>query len=397
MLLICLIPNAFGASVEQSVKELRQDLKRLQKSPDIVGLAVSVIQGQEVLLRQTYGISDVESKQEIDAKTRFRLASLSKGFASSLAASLVEDEQLDWNEPLEEHLSWFKLPTPENTQTAKLDHVLSHRLGLHHYTHDRLLESNWQVQTIISNFDKLDPRCDVGTCYGYQNIGYNLVADLVEAKTGEPFETLVKNRLFDPLDMRRANFGEQGLQADENWAKPHSGRRPKLLEVLPTYYRVPAAAGINACLLDMEQWLKANLALYPKVLSTEMLDELREPLVLTRREIVRGGWRGRRVKNAWYGRGWRIYDYRGHTMIYHAGAVAGYRAQLAIIPELKIGVIAMWNSESGKPWGVVPRLADALFGLKAVDWMKLGPLTSSKKTTDTKATEQSTTQITAGQ
>ena len=72
-----------------------------------------------------------------------------------------------------------------------------------------------------------------------------------------------------------------------------------------------------------------------------------------------------------YGLGWRIYDYAGHTMIYHAGAVEGYRAQIGIFPDLGVGIAAMWNSESSKAWGIVPVFADALYGLPGEDWMKL--------------------------
>jgi len=84
------------------------------------------------------------------------------------------------------------------------------------------------------------------------------------------------------------------------------------------------------------------------------------------------GWRRDRLRSAYYGLGWRIYDYAGHTLVFHGGAVQGYRALAAFLPEKDIGVVILWNSESAMPTGLLPTTLDKALGLPTRDW--LGPM-----------------------
>ena len=82
-------------------------------------------------------------------------------------------------------------------------------------------------------------------------------------------------------------------------------------------------------------------------------------------------WRRARVHKAWYALGWRVYDYAGHTLIFHAGAVKGYRSMIGFFPKYHVGVVMMWNCESGTPAGLMPEFFDALLDLPHTDWAGL--------------------------
>ncbi len=359
------------------MRALDRGLNRLAAAPNLVGLGVCVAAGGGVVYQRTDGVRERHRPAKIDPNTRFRIASLSKGFASTLALMLARDEVLSLHDRVAEDVGYFTLADPAETARVQLEHLLSHRVGLPHYAYDRLLEANWSVEAIVRRYQTLDPMCPVGTCYGYQNTAYNLVTDMIEARTGRDFEDLVSERLFRPLEMKDAGFGAMHLKHEDNWARPHIGRGSRLrtVDIKPNYYRLPASAGINASTADMCQWLIAQLGARPEVLDPTLLTDTHTPRVETRRELHRGRWRRARVNGAHYGLGWRLYDYEGRTLVFHAGSVQGYGAAIALIPDANVGLVTLWNSESTRPWGIIPVFVDAYLGLPAQDWMKLDTLT----------------------
>jgi beta-lactamase class C len=124
----------------------------------------------------------------------------------------------------------------------------------------------------------------------------------------------------------------------------------------PTYYRVAPAAGVNASASDMAQWLLAHTGHRPDVLPAPLLATL-HALISTPGER-RAGWRRERISEADYAIGWRVFDYAGHRVVFHAGAVQGYRGMIAMIPEEDFGTVILWNSESPLPSGLLPTILD---------------------------------------
>jgi CubicO group peptidase (beta-lactamase class C family) len=135
----------------------------------------------------------------------------------------------------------------------------------------------------------------------------------------------------------------------------------------PTYYRVAPAAGVNASASDMAQWLLAHTGHRPDVLPAPLLATLHSSLINTPGEM-RSGWRRERLHSAGYA-GWRTFDYAGHDVVFHAGAVQGYRGLVALVPERDLGIAIMWNGESGLPSGLLPTVLDSAPGLPAQRWL----------------------------
>jgi beta-lactamase class C len=77
------------------------------------------------------------------------------------------------------------------------------------------------------------------------------------------------------------------------------------------------------------------------------------------------------VRSAGYALGWRVFDYAGSRLVFHAGAVQGYRAMVGLLPEHGFGVAVLWNSNSGVPAGLLPRILDRQLKLIGPDWLDL--------------------------
>jgi beta-lactamase class C len=143
------------------------------------------------------------------------------------------------------------------------------------------------------------------------------------------------------------------------------------LEVLEPYYRVPAAGGVNSNIKDLSLWMIAQMGGMPAVLSPTLLNTIHAPLVKTPGERVRLRKFLERIGEASYGLGWRSYDYAGRRIVGHRGGVNGYRSLILFDPQLKSGVVALWNSNTSQPGGLEFEVMDMLHGLEFRDWMEL--------------------------
>lgn len=357
------------------VAEFERLAERLVADRRVPGLALAIVQGGRVLSARGYGITDTYAGEPVDVHTVFRLASLSKGFAGTLTGLLVADGSLRWDSRVRDYLPEFRLQDPYASHKVTVADVLSHRLGLPHNTYDRDIERYADYRTLTRRLAEAPLTCRPGECYAYQNVAFSLVGDLALAATGRSYEDLLRERLFAPLGMRDASVGLDGILASPRWARPHvRGRNGWVpLSPKPTYYQLAPAAGVNASAADMAQWLIAQTGHRPDVLPAPLLATLHAPIVATPGETRGSSWRRERLSWASYALGWRVYDYAGHRLVFHGGAVQGYRGLIALLPERDLGVAILWNSESSAPSGLLPTILDRAIGLAPGRWLDIEP------------------------
>jgi beta-lactamase class C len=337
----------------------------------VPGMAMAIVRDGRILTARGYGTTDVRTGEGVDAHTVFRLASLSKAFAGTVTGLLVSEGALRWDSRVADYMPDLRLSQPGAAQQLTVAEVLSHRVGLTHNAYDGLVEGGEDYRSLVQKLAYAPMTCAPGDCYAYQNVAFSLIGDVVFGATGRFFGETVSRRIFKPLGMDDASYGLEGIEASPRWAHPHvRGRHGwvSLSAPQPTYYRVAPAAGVNASISDMAQWLIAQTGHRPDVLPAPLLATLHAPVVATPSETRGSSWRRGRLRDAGYGIGWRVYDYAGHQVVFHGGAVQGYRAAIALLPERDIGVVVLWNSTSGVPSGLVPTILDSALGLTG-DWL----------------------------
>jgi len=366
-------PSPDPATMRAIAAEFEALTDAVMETGQVVGLATAIVHRGEVVSLRGLGVVDAHTRQPVDVDTVFRLASLTKGIAGTTAALLVREGFIQWDQPVQPLLPQFELIDARQAATATVRDLVAHRLGLRFHALDEKVQADAPYHDLVAKL-RLEPlRCPVGECYGYQNVAFSLIGDITFATSGEFFEHAARRRLFIPLGMARSDFGRDALMRDDNWARPHvrggAGFRP----VFPkeTYYRIAPAAGANASITDMATWALAQLGHRRDVLPQDVLEEIHTPVVSTPGELERVPWRRERVREAHYALGWRVYDYMGNRLIFHGGAVEGFRGVIALLPEQDAGVVMLWNNEAPTPSGLLPTFIDRVLGLPAVDWLNL--------------------------
>ncbi|MFZ5617325.1 MAG: serine hydrolase domain-containing protein [Pseudomonadota bacterium] len=372
--------NSPGAEAFE-IRELEKALDAAYASGDFVGLAVAVVKGGETRFLKTYGVAELGGAV-ITPRTVFRIGSLSKGFAASLAGIAMNEGLLSPTDPATRYAPGLKLAGGAE-QSLELGHLLSHQTGLPPNAYDNLLEANVPVAEIYPKYKGVKPICPVGKCYSYQNIAFDIAGSAISSVYGEPYADAAEKRLFGPLGMASASIGEAGLVETGDWARPHVRARIKGKDkafgpwreasVKPAYYRVPAAGGVNASILDMTLWLKAQMGRAPDVLSPDVLDLIHTPRIISPAETARVRSVSPRFHAAQYAFGWRLYNYGGAQVIAHAGTVEGYAAQIAWLPDEDAGIVILSNARSRRMWRILPTFLDLELGLSREDWLELTP------------------------
>jgi len=339
----------------------------------VPGMALAIVKDGRVLTARGYGTTDVDTGEGVNPHTVFRLASLSKAFAGTVTGMLVSEGALRWDSHVSDYMPGLQLSRPGAARQLTVAEVLSHRVGLTHNAYDGFVESGVDYRTLVHKLADAPMVCAPGDCYAYQNVAFSLVGDVVFGATGNFFGETVARRIFKPLGMDDASYGLEGITNSASWARPHvrgRGGWASLKAPQPTYYRVAPAAGVNASITDMAQWLVAQTGHRPDVIPLPLLATLHAPVIDTPSETRSSSWRRARLNDAGYGIGWRVYDYAGHRVVYHGGAVQGYRGSIALVPELDLGVVVLWNSTSRVPSGLMPTILDTALGFDG-DWLDL--------------------------
>jgi D-alanyl-D-alanine carboxypeptidase len=168
------------------------------------------------ITRAVVGFRSLDTLEPIELDDAFHLGSTAKAMTATVAAALVEDELLDWEQPLPEVFPWVAVHPGYSDVT--LADLATHRAGLprdlsasdaEREAFDALPDVRAQrrvvAERILSDEPASTPRRDMS----YSNVGYVLLGLAIEEAAGAAFEDVVRARLFEPLGMRSCGFSSQ--------------------------------------------------------------------------------------------------------------------------------------------------------------------------------------------
>ncbi len=324
-----------------------------------VGAAVAIIYKGQIAFLKCYGVRKEGEKDPVDPSTLFRLGSVSKTITGVLAGILSNDGTIDLDTDVKDVLPGFMLKDSVNTRHLTIRNLLSHTSGLVPHAYDNLVEEHIPFSVIMDSLSRVSISAPPGELYSYQNVMFSLYDTITSIKTSEDFGSLLNEKIFKPFGMSHACTGFEAFRNNPDKAYPHCATRGgyRAMPLNDRYYNTLPAAGINASISDMAQFLCAILepGRIDGVLDTVLTPQIRTPLPWTYLRY----WDHPDSKQ--YGIGWRIIGYKGRKVAYHAGYVDGYKSEIALCQDEQVGIVFLSNSPNKAASVSVPAFLDLYF------------------------------------
>jgi len=348
----------------QLEKEIQDYFDNAIANDLMVGASVSIVKCDSIVHSGGYGLKDIKTKESINEESIFRIGSLSKGFASVLAGIEVEQGLLHWDDKVTHYIPEFQLKNKDVALQMTLSNLLSHTTGLPYHCFTNLIEDRMPLTKIAESFKDIQPIGKLGEIYSYQNAVYALGGVMIQKVTGKSLEEELKDKIFEPLDMKTASASYNEILAADNFAKPHQWKRWgwKSKPIHQKYYSdAIAAGGINASAIDMAKWMRFLLGNNPEVMMPSTMETIFEPKVeVTGRTKYYQKWPG--YVSSSYGYGWRIHHLKNENtnnlnkVVHHGGSVNDYRSEIALFSDDELGICVLFNSPTKIARTVIPDL-----------------------------------------
>ncbi len=342
---VILLPPHLEAFVTEYARYFT-DSMRLTNTP---GAAIVIVKDSQIVFMRGYGPRIVGGQDSIDEHTVFRIGSLSKGFAGVLTGILVQDSLLRWDDPVQKYYPAFTLRDRKQAARVRLWHLLSHTSGLPYHAFTNLIENDFSIPRIVTDYFPKAPVCGKeGEFYAYQNAALCVIEEVMMRQTGKTYPQVLTEKIFAPAGMKCASCDYESISRERNKTLPHfatgwGGWRAD--SISPLYYNAAAAGGINASISDMGEWLKLLLGHRTDMVADSTLDHVFRPVVKTDKERrIFPHWLSRDAAS--YALGWRVLDNGGETIIYHGGYVNGYKSEIAFDRRDGIGICVLFNAHT---------------------------------------------------
>jgi CubicO group peptidase (beta-lactamase class C family) len=232
-------------------------LTPIRDAHHLPGLIGAIVTARGLAAIGALGIRKIGSAAPLLVTDRVHLGSCTKAMTATLIGILVDEGKLAWSATVGEVFPEIAAKLHSQYQTATLSQLLTHRAGLPHDPRSWWLagaSTTAKRRTLLSTMLAGPPLSRPGTAYAYSNVGYILAGLMAEEVTGQPWETLIRRRLFGPLEMASVGFGSPGLpgNTDQPWGHRRVGDevRPTLQDNPPVF----GPAGTVHC--SVPDWAK---------------------------------------------------------------------------------------------------------------------------------------------
>lgn len=266
------------------------------------------------------------------ADTQYRIGSISKTFVAVQVMRLRDEGRVDLSDPIDKHLPG----TPVGD--VRIGELLAHTAGLASESAGQWWERVPGEPSLAAALG-LDPRRHPpGRRFHYSNPGFGVLGALVAALRGQPWVACLRTEILEPLGMTRTTAMPVAPHA-QGWAV-HPWADVMLPEPAEDAGPMAPAGQLWSTAADMCRWATFLTGGHSSVLGAETLEEMRAP-------ASPGDHTGG------YGLGLQIAYDGNRTLIGHGGSMPGFLAAVWISVEERLGGIALTNTTSGVPIGVV--------------------------------------------
>lgn len=338
-------PTATAAYSNSAVIEkYRQLIPQIMKEQNIPGLSLAVVDDQQVLWAEGFGVTDPVQNRPVTADTLFSIQSMSKNFTAVGVLMAAQDGLVNMDTPISAYLPEFHVNSifeehPEQKMT--LTNLLGHTAG---FTHEAPVGNNSDIgpctfEEHIKSISDTWLMFPVGQKYNYSNNGPDLAGYILQLRSGMPFEQYMQRKLLDPIGMTHSTFDISRIEQVQDRAIGHDQR----VTMIPVAVSMIPAGGLYSSANDMAKYVQFQInggvvgsgtegtSAGTRLVPQSLLDTVdAPPSPLTRQQ----------------GEGYGVFVGRRHDTYYigSGGGGFGFLSDMLWYPELKLGIVLLTNS-----------------------------------------------------
>ena len=354
------IPADFDATVARAMATFK-----------VPGLAVAVVKNDSVIFAKGYGVRALGAPEPVTPHSLFAVGSTSKAFTVAVLQQLEQEGKLRLDDPATQYLPSLQLYDPYVTRELTVRDLVTHRSGLP-TANAVWYGTPYSREEILRRLRYRKPSASFRSTWQYQNEMFLAAGHVIAAVDGRSWDDAVKARLFTPLGMRASGTSVRELATMPDVAQPHLERDGTVRRIpYRNIDNIAPAGSINSSVHDMAQWIRFQLAKGKwdgrQLLNEAAFDDARRPYMAMPSspfsELTAPG-----AQLVSYGMAWMLYGWNGRTIVEHSGGIDGMTAEVALVPEERLGLVILANLSTVAPQVLQSYLLDSFFGAPKRDW-----------------------------
>ncbi len=357
------LPKSTAVSAEATINSTAVDnnisriLEAAANANNIPGMAAAVIVGGKILGVGQAGVRKRDMPDPILRDDPFHLGTCTKALTATMIGVLVDEGTLKWDSTIGDLIGREIGGITPDYASVTIDQLLHHRGGFSPHGPTEVWEAAkhgkgsaaQQRRVYVEAVLMQAAQAPVGK-YVYSNAGYAVLGFIAETITNTPYEQLMQEKVFAPLGLTSAGFGNAGN------AQKLSAPYPHIQTGLPNFVDSPAAiTAAGRIHMNMTDWAKFCLMHLghqptPPLLQPQTLEHLHE----LAGEVPADGFG--------YAGGWMRpnRDWAGGRTLFHVGTNTFNYCVAWLSPLKDCGVLVACNQGGKKAQSAVDEAANAL-------------------------------------
>lgn len=302
--------------------------------------SVAIREGNKLTYSKAVGWASVEDSICNTDTTKYRIGSVTKIFTAVMIYQFMEENAIS----KDTKLSRF-YPRIPRSDSITIDHLLSHRSGIHNLTADAdymtYMTKGSSKEEILERIIEKGMDFPPGEKSDYSNSNYILLGYILEQLADTSYAALLQERICQPLGLQHTNYGDStNVNNNESYSYRYTGKR--WFQLSQTHMSIPHGAGAMVSTAeDLTAFIQALFSL--RLVNRDALDQMMQ---------IRDG----------IGRGMFEYTYNTDTAYGHGGGIDGFSTILFHYPTKDISIAVCSNGLNYRNRKVLNSIIDIYFG-----------------------------------
>lgn len=354
--------NESNIQIDNKYK-INQFVKNIVDQYQIPGVSLSVIKDNAIYHKNAFGSMNIDNHQPLKTSDFFHFASVSKPFVATAIIQLVEEKKINLEDKVADILPYFSM-NDERYKEITIRQILSHTSGIGDvwdYEWDKPQYDEQAAERFVRSLKDEKLRFAPNSDWAYSNMGFDILGDVIQKISGEPFESYIKRKIFTPLKMENSSFIYTEIPENLR-TTPHTWKGEKVVSEIYPYNRIHAPSStLNSSVEEVSNWAICNLN-KGTFENKQIFSEKSHHLLWTNVKSF--------DDKPTVGLSWFLGKHKENKKVWHSGGDTGYRSFLVMLPEANIAVIVASNFELSPVDGIANGILDIMLGYEP-DQVKL--------------------------